>query len=156
MIYGFVNQGDLMINIDLICVGSLKLSVFKEVEKHILKNIKNRYKINIIEVEDEKNINIDRESEIEKVKESEGRKIISKIKKGSYVITFEINAKNTKNFSLKSIVDNLQVQNISLIIGGSVGLSKKVSQLSNLKLSISNMTFPHQLMRLIVLEQFSL
>lgn len=143
-----------MINIDLICVGKLKSKIFKELEKNLIKKIKNEYNINIIEIEDEKNLNIQRENEVDKIKKTEGKKILSKIKKNSYIITFEILAKPIKEFYLTDIIKKLDMENITIIIGGSVGLSKEVSNISNKKISISKMTFPHQLMRLVILEQF--
>lgn len=143
-----------MINIDLICVGKLKSKIFKELEKNLIKKIKNEYNINIIEIEDEKNLNIQRENEVDKIKKTEGKKILSKIKKNSYIITFEILAKTVKEFYLTDIIKKLDIENITIIIGGSVGLSEEVSNISNKKISISKMTFPHQLMRLVILEQF--
>ena len=143
-----------MINIDLICVGKLKSKIFKELEKNLIKKIKNEYNINIIEIEDEKNLNIQRENEVDKIKKTEGKKILSKIKKNSHIITFEILAKTVKAFYLTEIIKKLDTENITIIIGGSVGLSEEVSNISNKKISISKMTFPHQLMRLVILEQF--
>ena len=143
-------------NIDLICVGQLKSKIFSDLEKQILKRIRPQYKVNIIEIEDEKNINIDREKEVEKIKRLEGEKIISKIKKSSYVITLEIEGKQVKNLSLQDLVDNVEKEDITIIIGGSVGLYHKVSEKSDKKISISKLTFPHQLVRLLILEQFSL
>ena len=143
-------------NIDLICVGQLKSKIFSDLEKQILKKIRPQYKVNIIEIKDEKNINIDREKEVEKIKRLEGEKIISKIKKLSYVITLEIGGKQVKNLSLQDLVDNVEKEDITIIIGGSVGLYHKVSEKSDKKISISKLTFPHQLVRLLILEQFSL
>ena len=143
-------------NIDLICVGQLKSKIFSDLEKQILKRIRPQYKVNIIEIKDEKNINIDREKEVEKIKRLEGEKIISKIKKSSYVITLEIGGKQMKNLSLQDLVDNVEKEDITIIIGGSVGLYHKVSEKSDKKISISKLTFPHQLVRLLILEQFSL
>ena len=143
-------------NIDLICVGQLKSKIFSDLEKQILKKIRPQYKLNIIEIKDEKNINIDREKEVEKIKRLEGEKIISKIKKSSYVITLEIEGKQVKNLSLQDLVDNVEKEDITIIIGGSVGLYHKVSEKSDKKISISKLTFPHQLVRLLILEQFSL
>jgi putative ribosomal RNA large subunit methyltransferase H len=143
-------------NIDLICVGQLKSKIFSDLEKQILKKIRPQYKVNIIEIKDEKNINIDREKEVEKIKRLEGEKIISKIKKSSYVITLEIGGKQVKNLSLQDLVDNVEKDDITIIIGGSVGLYHKVSEKSDKKISISKLTFPHQLVRLLILEQFSL
>ena len=143
-------------NIDLICVGQLKSKIFSDLEKQILKKIRPQYKFNIIEIKDEKNINIDREKEVEKIKRLEGEKIISKIKKSSYVITLEIGGKQVKNLSFQDLVDNIEKDDITIIIGGSVGLYHKVSEKSDKKISISKLTFPHQLVRLLILEQFSL
>ncbi len=143
-------------NIDLICVGQLKSKIFSDLEKQILKRIRPQYKVNIIEIKDEKNINIDREKEVEKIKRLEGEKIISKIKKSSYVITLEIGGKQVKNLSFQDLVDNVEKDDITIIIGGSVGLYHKVSEKSDKKISISKLTFPHQLVRLLILEQFSL
>ena len=143
-------------NIDLICVGQLKSKIFSDLEKQILKKIRPQYKVNIIEIKDEKNINIDREKEVEKIKRLEGEKIISKIKKSSYVITLEIGGKQVKNLSFQDLVDNIEKDDITIIIGGSVGLYHKVSEKADKKISISKLTFPHQLVRLLILEQFSL
>lgn len=143
-------------NIDLICVGQLKSKIFSDLEKQILKRIRPQYNVNIIEIKDEKNINIDREKEVEKIKRLEGEKIISKIKKSSYVITLEIGGKQVKNLSFQDLVDNIEKDDITIIIGGSVGLYHKVSEKSDKKISISKLTFPHQLVRLLILEQFSL
>ena len=143
-------------NIDLICVGQLKSKIFSDLEKQILKRIRPQHKVNIIEIKDEKNINIDREKEVEKIKRLEGEKIISKIKKSSYVITLEIEGKQVKNLSLQDLVDNVEKDDITIIIGGSVGLYHRVSEKSDKKISISKLTFPHQLVRLLILEQFSL
>ena len=143
-------------NIDLICVGQLKSKIFLDLEKQILKKIRPQYKLNIIEIKDEKNINIDREKEVEKIKRLEGEKILSKIKKSSYVITLEIGGKQVKNFSFQDLVDGVEKDDITIIIGGSVGLYHKVSEKSDKKISISKLTFPHQLIRLLILEQFSL
>jgi putative ribosomal RNA large subunit methyltransferase H len=143
-------------NIDLICVGQLKSKIFSDLEKQILKKIRPQYKVNIIEIKDEKNINIDREKEVEKIKRLEGEKILSKIKKSSYVITLEIGGKQVKNLSFQDLVDNVEKEDITIIIGGSVGLYHKVSEKSDKKISISKLTFPHQLVRLLILEQFSL
>ena len=143
-------------NIDLICVGQLKSKIFSDLEKQILKKIRPQYKLNIIEIKDEKNINIDREKEVEKIKRLEGEKILSKIKKSSYVITLEIGGKQVKNLSFQDLVDGVEKDDITIIIGGSVGLYHKVSEKSDKKISISKLTFPHQLIRLLILEQFSL
>ena len=141
-------------NIDIICVGQLKSKIFSDLEKQIMKKKNPKYNLNVIEIKDEKNINIDREKEVEKIKKIEGEKIISKIKKSSYIITLEIGGKQIKNLSFQELVDNVEKDDITIIIGGSLGLYHKVSEMSNQKISISRLTFPHQLVRLLIVEQF--
>ena len=116
-------------NIDIICVGQLKSKIFSDLEKQIMKKKNPKYNLNIIEIKDEKNINIDREKEVEKIKKIEGEKIISKIKKSSYIITLEIGGKQIKNLSFQELVDNVEKDDITIIIGGSLGLYHKVSEM---------------------------
>ena len=89
-------------------------------------------------------------------KEKEGKKILSKIKDNAHVIALAIDGKNLSSEELAETIDNLGVRGTShivFVIGGSLGLSDEVLKRANYKLSFSNMTFPHQLMRLILLEQ---
>ncbi|MBQ3123254.1 MAG: 23S rRNA (pseudouridine(1915)-N(3))-methyltransferase RlmH, partial [Firmicutes bacterium] len=88
--------------------------------------------------------------------EAEGQEILKKIKKDDYVITLEIKGKMLDSEELAAKFDSLVLEgksSIVLIIGGSLGLSPEVSARSNFKLSFSKMTFPHQMMRVILLEQ---
>ena len=90
------------------------------------------------------------------VKEKEGKKILSKIKDTSYVIALAIDGKNLSSEELADKMSDLAVRgnsNITFVIGGSLGLSDEVLDRADYKLSFSKMTFPHQLMRLILLEQ---
>ena len=90
------------------------------------------------------------------IKEKEGKKILSKIKDNSYVIALAIDGKNLSSEELADTINNLGVRgnsHIVFIIGGSLGLSDEILSRANYKLSFSKMTFPHQLMRLILLEQ---
>lgn len=139
-------------NIYLICVGKLKSTPFKNTEKRILYKTNNNYNVNIIEIESEKNDKLQRASEIEKIKEKEALRILSSIPKNTYIVTLEIKGKKIK--SIKGIIDEID-RDICFIVGGSVGLSQKVSNLSNKKISFSDMTFPHALIRLIMLEQIN-
>ena len=95
-------------------------------------------------------------NDINKVIEVEGLSILDKINKNDYVITLEIEGKNISSEALASKIDELYTYgntHITFIIGGSWGLSKEVKNRSNMALSFSKFTFPHQLMRLILLEQ---
>ena len=95
-------------------------------------------------------------SEEDIIKNKEGEKILSKIPNNSYIISLCIEGKQLKSEELSKKIDDLGVKGISsitFIIGGSIGLSDQVVKKSDFKLSFSKMTFPHQLMRLILLEQ---
>ncbi len=92
----------------------------------------------------------------EAVKEEEGRSILKAVKEDAYVITLEIQGKNLSSEELAEKIDNLALEgksDVAVIIGGSLGLSREVSMRADYKLSFSKMTFPHQMMRVIFLEQ---
>ena len=114
-------------------------------------------KIEIIEVPDEQAPENLSEKEIEQVKEKEGEKILSKIDDSDYVISLEILGKQMTSEKFAEFIQNEMLEgfgrNMVFVIGGSNGLAKEVSNRSNYKLSFSKMTFPHQLMRVVLLEQ---
>ena len=113
-------------------------------------------KLEIIELEDEKAPENLSDKEMLIIKEKEGKKILSKIKDNSYVIALAIDGKNLSSEELAQTINKLGVRgvsNITFVIGGSLGLSDEVLSRADYKLSFSKMTFPHQLMRLILLEQ---
>ena len=132
--------------IKLICVGKIKENFYKEAIKEYEKRLSKYAKLNIIELEDEPNIN-----GILK----EGEKILKNINEKDYVITLEIEGNMLTSEELaKKIDETLQINsNITFVIGGSYGISNKVKERSNYKLSFSKQTFPHQLFRIMFLEQ---
>lgn len=143
-------------NINVIGVGKIKEKYLKlgidEFKKRLLKYCK----LDIIELDDEKAPEKLSEKEMIMVKEKEGKKILSKIKDTSYVIALAIDGKNLSSEELADKMSDLAVRgnsNITFVIGGSLGLSDEVLDRADYKLSFSKMTFPHQLMRLILLEQ---
>lgn len=145
-----------MINITIIAVGKLKEKYLVEGVNEYVKRISKYAKIDIIEVPDEKNPSNDSESEIKKILDIEGQLIISKIPKDAYIITLEINGELISSEELALLIDKttqFESNKIVLIIGGSHGLSDLVKSLKDKALSFSKMTFPHQLMRLILVEQ---
>ena len=90
------------------------------------------------------------------MKLEEGKEILKAIKDGTYVITLEIKGKALTSEELAARIDDLGIMgrsNVAFVIGGSLGLSPEVSQRADFKLSFSRMTFPHQMMRVILLEQ---
>lgn len=143
-------------NISIVCVGKIKEKYFMEGIKEYRKRLQRYCKLDIIEVPDEKAPENLSEAEMKIVKEKEGQRILGKIKDGTYVFVLDIGGKQLSSESYAQNVDRLGISghsNIAFVIGGSLGLSEQVLKRADFKLSFSKMTFPHQLMRLILLEQ---
>lgn len=143
-------------NINVIGVGKIKEKYLKLGIDEFKKRLSKYCKLDIIELDDEKAPEKLSEKEMLMVKEKEGKKILSKIKDTSYVIALAIDGKNLSSEELADKMSDLAVRgnsNITFVIGGSLGLSDEVLDRADYKLSFSKMTFPHQLMRLILLEQ---
>ena len=135
--------------IKIICVGKIKEKFFREAIEEYQKRLTKYTKINIIEVED---INLSNETLI---KQKEKELILKYIDKKDYVITLEIEGKQLSSVELSKKIEEIETinSNITFIIGGSYGLDDEIKNLSNFKLSFSKLTFPHQLFRVILLEQ---
>ena len=143
-------------NINVISVGKLKEKYLKLGIEEFSKRLSKYCKLDLIELEDEKCPENLSEKDMEIVKNKEGQRILSKIKNNSYVIALAIDGKNLSSEELADTMSKLAVRgnsHITFIIGGSLGLSDEVLKRADYKLSFSNMTFPHQLMKLILLEQ---
>lgn len=143
-------------SITILCVGKIKEKFYKDAINEYSKRLSKYTKLNIVELEDEETVQNASEAMENIVKDKEGDRIIRKIPSGSYIITLEIEGEKLDSVGLSKKISNLAVSgksNICFIIGGSLGLSDNVKKLSNYKLSFSDMTFPHQLMRVILLEQ---
>ena len=141
--------------ISVVCVGKIKEKYLKLGIDEFSKRLSKYCKLEVIELDDEKAPENLSDKEMMMIKEKEGKKILSKIKDNSYVIALAIDGKNLSSEELAETIDNLGVRGTShivFVIGGSLGLSDDVLRRSNYKLSFSKMTFPHQLMRLILLE----
>lgn len=135
--------------IKIICVGKIKEKFFKEALEEYQKRLSKYTKLNIIEVED---INLDNE---ELIKQKEKELILKHIEKKDYIITLEIEGKELSSIELSRKLEEIEQinPNITFIIGGSYGLDNEIKTMSNFKLSFSKLTFPHQLFRVILLEQ---
>ena len=135
--------------IKIICVGKIKEKFFKEAINEYSKRLTKYTKLEITEVDD---INSD---DINHILSKERDLILKHINQKDYVITLEIEGKEFTSPDLAKQLDNILTinSNITFIIGGSYGLHKDIKDKSNLKLSFSKMTFPHQLFRVILLEQ---
>ncbi|CEO20346.1 23S rRNA (pseudouridine(1915)-N(3))-methyltransferase RlmH [Paraclostridium sordellii] len=143
-------------NITIISVGKLKEKYLKLGIEEFSKRLSKYCKLDMIELDDEKCPENLSDKDMEIVKNKEGQKILSKIKNNSYVIALAIDGKNLSSEELADTISKLAVRGIShitFIIGGSLGLADDVLKRADYKLSFSKMTFPHQLMKLILLEQ---
>ena len=142
--------------IELITVGKIKEAFYRDAIAEYTKRLSKYCKLDIIEVADEKTPDNASELVESQIKEKEGGRILNKIAPDSYVIALAIEGKNPDSVALSSMIDSLGIRGIShlqFIIGGSLGLSPEVLARADYKLSFSKMTFPHQLMRVILLEQ---
>lgn len=142
--------------ISIVCVGKIKEKYLKLGIDEFSKRLSKYCKLEVIELDDEKAPENLSDKDMIIIKDKEGKKILSKIKDNSYVISLAIDGKNLSSEELAETIDNLGVRGTShivFVIGGSLGLSDEVLKRANYKLSFSKMTFPHQLMRLILLEQ---
>ena len=142
--------------INIIAVGKLKKSYLKKGIDDYMKRLSRYAKINIIEVMDEKAPENLSPSETQEIKDIERHRIESKIPANSYVIALDMKGKSMTSEGFASHLNRLMVKgksNITFIIGGSIGLAQQLLQQADLVLSFSDFTFPHQLMRLILLEQ---
>jgi 23S rRNA (pseudouridine1915-N3)-methyltransferase len=142
--------------ITIITVGKIKEKYLKDAIDEYSKRLSKYCKLEIIEVADEKTPDNASAVVEDSIRAKEAERIVKYIKDDAYLITLEINGKQLTSEELADKVDKLGVQGVShiiFVIGGSIGLGEAVLQKSNFALSFSKMTFPHQLMRVILLEQ---
>lgn len=145
-----------MVSINIICVGKLKEQYLKEAVGEYSKRLSKYCNLNIIEIQDEKLPDKISEKNIEEIKDKEGNKILSNIKKDSYTIALDLNGKQYKSEEFSEKIENIKTNGygtINFIIGGTLGISEKVLKMSNELVCFSKMTFPHQLIRVFLLEQ---
>lgn len=142
--------------ISIITVGKLKEKYLKQGIAEYMKRLSAYATVEIIEVPDEKAPETMRPADEEIVKRKEGDRLLAHISPDTYVITLEINGKMLTSEQLADKMNELMTygkSKIAFVIGGSLGLSEEVRQRSDFALSFSKMTFPHQLMRMVLLEQ---
>lgn len=143
-------------NISVICVGKLKERYWTEAISEYSKRLKNYCNLEVIELKESRLPDKAGPSEEQAVKESEGEEILKRIRDGMYVVSLEVKGKMLSSEKLAAKIEKLAIDGVShiaFIIGGSLGLSEAVSRRADFKLSFSEMTFPHQMMRVILLEQ---
>lgn len=145
-----------MLSVNIICVGKLKEKFFLDAAAEYSKRLTPFCKLNIIEITPYALPDSPNESQIKAGLEAEGERILSKIQNGAYVYAMCIEGKQRSSEALSREFSELSVlghSNLTFIIGGSFGLSDKVKARANAKLSMSEMTFPHKLARIMLLEQ---
>ncbi len=142
--------------VNFICVGKIKEKYLREALDEYAKRLSKYCRFSVTEVADEKTPDIDSALLCEKVLKTEGERILSAVSADSYVIATAIDGKKLDSVAFSDKIKSLMIEgksNISFIIGGSLGLDKAVRQRADMLLSFSDMTFPHQLMRVILAEQ---
>ena len=143
-------------NITIISVGKLKEKYLKDAIAEYSKRLTRYCKLDIIELQDEKTPDNASEKEEELIKEKEGRAILSKIKENAFVVAMDLKGKQLTSEEFATFIENQGIvgnSNIVFIIGGSLGISQEVIKRANEKICFSKMTFPHQLFRVMLLEQ---
>ena len=143
-------------DIRVIAVGKLKEKYWTAAVNEYLKRLSAYGKVSVVEVPEERLPKNAGETDEANVREAEGERILAKISDGEYVVTLEVEGKTLSSEELSEKLDSLLLKGrskIAMVIGGSTGLGEDVRKRSDFALSLSKMTFPHQMMRVILLEQ---
>lgn len=143
--------------IDIVCVGKVKEKFYREALDEYAKRLSKYCKFDIIEVDDEKTPDKASDTVEEQIKLKEAQRILSKLKEDdSCVITLEILGKKMDSPGFAKMIEQIGISgksHIQFVIGGSLGLHESVTKRADIHISFSDMTFPHQLMRVILSEQ---
>ena len=144
-----------MLHIDIVCVGKIKENFSKDAINEYSKRLSKYCILNIIELPDEKLPNKLNDSLSLEIKQKESNSILSHIKKDSYIIALDLKGKSYSSEEFSSKIQDLSMYNshITFLIGGSLGMTKDLLDKSNELICFSKMTFPHQLIRIFLLEQ---
>jgi len=143
-------------NIKIICVGKLKEKYLIQGIQEYTKRLQAYTKLQIVEIADEKAPENLSDTERTLVKEKEGKRILTKVNDSEFLFALAIEGKNPSSEAFAKQIDQLTTQGkskLTFVIGGSLGLSTEVLQRSDAQISFGKMTYPHQLMRLILIEQ---
>lgn len=142
--------------ITILCVGKVKEKYLNMGIEEYSKRLGRYCNLQIVEVSDEKTPDSGNVAEISQIKKKEGERLLKYIKEGAYVIALAIEGKELTSVEFSDEIEKLGISSeshIMFIIGGSLGLDEAVLKRADYKLSFSKMTFPHQMMRMILLEQ---
>lgn len=145
-----------MLNINILCVGKIKEEYLKDAIAEYSKRLSKFCNLNIIELQDEKLPNKLNDSIITEIKNKECNKMIQSIKKDSYIICLDLKGKEFSSEDFSRKIENIALNfnsSITFIIGGTLGLNQEILSMADEKICFSKMTFPHQLIRVFLLEQ---
>ena len=143
-------------NIDIVCVGKVKERYLRDAIDEYRKRLSRFAKVDVIEVADEKTPEHASDTLNAQIKEKEGERILKHLRDGAFVVALAIEGDQltSEQLAARSAQWGLHgVSHLQFVIGGSLGLDPRVLRRANMPLSFSKMTFPHQLMRVILLEQ---
>lgn len=142
--------------ISIACVGKIKEKFYRDAVAEYEKRLSRYCKLEILEVADEKTPDGAGAALEEQIREKEGRRLLEKIREDAFVCSLEIGGKRLTSEGFAGWMEDLTVKGTShivFVIGGSLGLHESVRKRADMALSFSDMTFPHQLMRVILAEQ---
>ena len=144
-----------MLSINIICVGKLKESYLREAVEEYSKRMKPICRLSIVELPEERVGDDPSPAEIQRTVSAESERIAARIGRGDYVIAMCVEGKMISSEELSAKLEDIQQTHstVDLIIGGSWGLSDSLKERADFRLSMSRMTFPHQLCRVLLLEQ---
>ena len=144
-----------MLHINIICVGKIKENFFKDAINEYSKRLGKYCSLNILELSDQKLPEKLNDSIIEQIKNSESENIINHLSNSSYNICLDLTGKEYSSTDFANKINELQQTNssITFIIGGSLGMNDKLKNMCDEKICFSKMTFPHQMIRVFLLEQ---
>lgn len=142
--------------ITILCVGKLKEKFYREAVEEYAKRLGRYCRLEILEVADEKTPDKASAALEEQIREREGDRLLSRLEEGAWVCTLEIQGKRYTSEEFAQVIEAAGLggqSHIAFVIGGSLGLHEKVRRRADQAISFSDMTFPHQLMRVILCEQ---
>ena len=145
-----------MLNINIVCIGKIKENYLKDAISEYSKRLSKFCNLNIVELQDEKLPSKLNDSIINEIKNKECNKMLQAIKKDSYVICLDLKGKEFSSEDFSKKIENIALNfnsSITFVIGGTLGLNEAILSLSSEKICFSKMTFPHQLIRVFLLEQ---
>ncbi len=145
-----------MLAINIVCIGKIKENFFKDAINEYSKRLSKYCNLTITELSDEKIPSKVNDKIIDNIKNIEGKKILEHLKKDSYIICLDLHGKQLSSEEFSSKIDSIALNynsSITFIIGGTLGISNEVLNIANEKICFSKMTFPHQLIRIFLLEQ---